>query len=93
MFRSCWWNLIKNDVRAKRAKHAVYENQRTLKAVKALEDNFIPATINYQNFDEECDLDIVANHGRKQVLNYVMSNSLGFGGHNASIIFKKYGEE
>ena len=61
--------------------------------VKALEDNFIPATINYQNFDEECDLDIVANHGRKQVLNYVMSNSLGFGGHNASIIFKKYGEE
>lgn len=45
------------------------------------------------NFDEECDLDIVANHGRKQVLNYVMSNSLGFGGHNASIIFKKYGEE
>ena len=51
------------------------------------------STINYQNFDEECDLDIVANHGRKQVLNYVMSNSLGFGGHNASIIFKKYGEE
>ena len=48
--------------------------------VKALEDNFIPATINYQNFDEECDLDIVANHGRKQVLNYVMSNSLGLEG-------------
>ena len=36
---------------------------------------------------------LIANHGRKQVLNYVMSNSLGFGGHNASIIFKKYGEE
>ena len=61
--------------------------------VKALDDNFIPATINYQNFDEECDLDIVANSGRKQELHYVMSNSLGFGGHNASIIFKKYGEE
>ena len=61
--------------------------------VKALDDNFIPATINYQNFDEECDLDIVANNGRKQELHYVMSNSLGFGGHNASIIFKKYGEE
>lgn len=61
--------------------------------MKALDDNFIPATINYQNFDEECDLDIVANNGRKQELHYVMSNSLGFGGHNASIIFKKYGEE
>ena len=51
--------------------------------MKALDDNFIPATINYQNFDEECDLDIVANNGRKQELHYVMSNSLGFGGHNA----------
>ena len=54
---------------------------------------FFVSTINYQNFDEECDLDIVANSGRKQKLHYVMSNSLGFGGHNASIIFKKYGEE
>ena len=49
----------------------------------AIEDNFLPPTIGYKVKDEECDLDIVANHGRKQVLNYVMSNSLGFGGHNA----------
>ena len=41
--------LIENEIDRKRAKHAVYENQRTLKAVKALEDNFIPATINYHN--------------------------------------------
>ena len=43
--------------------------------------------------DEECDLDIVPNKGRNVEVKYVMSNSLGFGGHNASIIFKKYGEE
>lgn len=58
--------------------------------VKALEDGFIPATINYQKADPECDLDIVPNMGRNADLNYVMSNSLGFGGHNACLIFKKY---
>lgn len=59
--------------------------------VKALQDGLIPATINYKEFDEECDLDIVANENRSCQLNYVMSNSLGFGGHNASIILKKWG--
>lgn len=57
---------------------------------KALEEGFIPATINYQVPDEECDLDIVANQGRQQEIEYAMSNSLGFGGHNATIIIKKY---
>lgn len=57
---------------------------------KSIEEGFIPATINYQNPDPECDLDIVPNEGREQEVNYAMSNSLGFGGHNASIIFKKY---
>ncbi len=52
--------------------------------------DFVPATINYQVPDENCDLDIVPNEGRKTTVNYAMSNSLGFGGHNASIIFKKY---
>lgn len=60
--------------------------------IKALEDSYIPATINYQNIDEECDLDIVANIGRKQDIHYAMNNSLGFGGHNASLIFKKWEE-
>ncbi|MDD5833264.1 MAG: beta-ketoacyl-ACP synthase II [Clostridiales bacterium] len=50
---------------------------------------FVPATINYRVPDEECDLDIVPNVGREYDIRYAMSNSLGFGGHNASIIFKK----
>ena len=58
--------------------------------VKAVEDNFVPPTINYQVPDEECDLDIVPNEGRNTNVEYAMSNSLGFGGHNSSIIFKKY---
>jgi len=59
-------------------------------SVKALQDGYIPATIHYQNPDPLCDLDIVANVGRSQKLKYVMSNSLGFGGHNASIILKRW---
>ena len=58
--------------------------------VKAIEDDFVPATINYKVPDEECDLDIVPNEGRNVKVEYAMSNSLGFGGHNSSIIFKKY---
>lgn len=56
----------------------------------ALKEGFIPATINYQNPDEECDLDIVPNVGRNQDIKYALSNSLGFGGHNATLAFKKY---
>ena len=59
----------------------------------ALKDGFVPATINYQVPDEECDLDIVPNEGRKADITYAMSNSLGFGGHNVSLIFKKYTED
>ena len=57
---------------------------------KAVEEGFVPATINYKVPDEECDLDIVPNEGRKVEVKYAMSNSLGFGGHNASILLKKY---
>lgn len=56
---------------------------------KAIEDSFVPPTINYRIPDEECDLDIVPNRGRNVEIKYAMSNSLGFGGHNASIILKK----
>lgn len=56
----------------------------------ALKDGFIPATINYQVPDEECDLDIVPNEGRNVQVDYALSNSLGFGGHNASIILKRW---
>lgn len=60
---------------------------------RALQDGFIPATINYRTPDPECDMDIVPNEGRKAELRYAMSNSLGFGGHNASLVLKKYEEE
>ena len=56
----------------------------------ALHDGFIPATINYQVPDPECDLDVVPNVGREAPLRYALSNSLGFGGHNGSILLKKW---
>lgn len=58
--------------------------------IKALENGIVPATLGYKIPDEECDLDIVPNEARKADIKYAMSNSLGFGGHNSSIIFKKY---
>lgn len=57
---------------------------------KSVEEGFVPATINYKVPDEECDLDVVPNEGRKVEVKYAMSNSLGFGGHNATILLKKY---
>ena len=60
--------------------------------VKAIEKGMVPPTIGYKVPDEECDLDIVPNEARKVEVKYAMSNSLGFGGHNSSILFKKYEE-
>ncbi len=60
--------------------------------IKAIEEGFVPATIGYKVKDEECDLDIVPNVGRKVDVKVAMSNSLGFGGHNSTIVFKKYEE-
>ncbi len=57
---------------------------------KAIEDSFVPPTINYKVKDEDCDLDIVPNEPRMKNIDIAMSNSLGFGGHNASIILKKF---
>lgn len=59
-------------------------------SVKAIEEKIVPPTINYKEKDEECDLNIVPNKPISKDLNIVMSNSLGFGGHNASIIIKKF---
>lgn len=59
---------------------------------KAITDDLVPATINYKEPDPECDLNYVPNNNIKTKLNYVLSNSLGFGGHNACLVFKKYGE-
>ena len=58
----------------------------------SLHHGFVPATINYQVPDPECDLDVVPNTGRTADIRYALSNSLGFGGHNGSILFKKWEE-
>ena len=58
-------------------------------AIKALENNLVPPTINYSEPDPECDLDITPNKAVETPLTMVLSTSLGFGGHNACIIFKK----
>ncbi|CAI6247707.1 beta-ketoacyl-ACP synthase II [Bacillus subtilis] len=59
-------------------------------SILAIKEGVIPPTINIQTPDEECDLDYVPDEARRQELKYVLSNSLGFGGHNATLIFKKY---
>lgn len=56
----------------------------------ALERNWVPPTLNLENPDPACDLDVVPNHGRDKQLNYVMSNSFGFGGINSTVILGKY---
>ena len=61
-------------------------------SVKAINESLVPPTINYKVKDEECDLDIVPNELRKADIKVAMSNSLGFGGHNATIILRKYEE-
>lgn len=60
--------------------------------LKALQEGIIPPTIGLENPDEECDLDYVPNKLRKGNLKYAMSNSLGFGGHNGTLLFKKWEE-
>lgn len=59
-------------------------------SLKVIQEGIVPPTINYEMPDEECDLDYVPNEARKQEVNAVVSNSLGFGGHNVSLIFKRY---
>ncbi|SES66758.1 3-oxoacyl-[acyl-carrier-protein] synthase II [Natronincola peptidivorans] len=58
--------------------------------VLAIYNNIVPPTINYETPDEACDLDYVPNEAREKIVNYALSNSFGFGGHNATIVFKKY---
>ena len=56
----------------------------------ALKEGILPPTMNLTEPDPECDLDYVPNEAREANIEYAMSNSLGFGGHNASLLFKKY---
>ena len=59
-------------------------------SILSLKNSIIPPTINYETPDSECDLNYVPNKFIKKDINYVLSNTFGFGGHNASLIFKKY---
>lgn len=61
--------------------------------VMAIQEGFIPPTVGYSVPDPDCDLDIVPNTGRTAEVKYAMSNSLGFGGHNATILFKAWEEK
>jgi beta-ketoacyl-acyl-carrier-protein synthase II len=58
-------------------------------SVLAVSESAIPPTINLENPDPDCDLDYTAHHAQKGIVNAAMSNNLGFGGHNASLIFKR----
>jgi 3-oxoacyl-[acyl-carrier-protein] synthase II len=58
--------------------------------ILAIRDEILPPTINYQTPDPECDLDYVPNEPRKVSPKHVMSNSFGFGGHNATLIFSRF---
>jgi 3-oxoacyl-[acyl-carrier-protein] synthase II len=60
-------------------------------SVLALKNGMLPPTINYETPDPECDLDYVPNRARKADVEVVLSNSFGFGGTNASVIFRKAG--
>jgi 3-oxoacyl-[acyl-carrier-protein] synthase II len=62
-------------------------------SVLALRDQILPPTVNYENPDPDCDLDYVPNHARKAAVEYALSNSFGFGGTNASLIFKRWDEQ
>jgi 3-oxoacyl-[acyl-carrier-protein] synthase II len=59
-------------------------------SVLALRDQVLPPTVNYENPDPACDLDYVPNHARKADVHYALSNSFGFGGTNASLVFKRW---
>jgi 3-oxoacyl-[acyl-carrier-protein] synthase II len=58
-------------------------------AVLAMEHGLVPPTINYQNPDPACDLDVVPNQARERKLDVVLSNSFGFGGHNVCLAFRR----
>lgn len=61
-------------------------------SILALKEGFIPPTIGYKTVDSECDLNYTINEGVSKPITYALSNSLGFGGHNATIVFKRWEE-
>ena len=61
-----------------------------LATVGAIRDGVIPPTINYENPDPDCDLDYTPNTSREREVRVAISNSMGFGGHNACLVFKRW---
>ncbi len=61
-----------------------------LAAIKAIESGTVPPTINYEHPDPECDLDYTPNKAVHTPVNYALSNTFGFGGHNACIMLRRY---
>jgi len=59
-------------------------------SIVSIKESFVPPTINYKNSDQDCDLNYTPNESINKNINYAMSNTFGFGGHNGSLIFKKY---
>ena len=59
-------------------------------SLKAMQEGIVPPTINIENLDPECDLDVTPNKAKERKIDVIMSNSFGFGGTNATLIFKKY---
>lgn len=59
-------------------------------SILAIQNGIIPPTINYETNDPDCDLNYVPNNSIKEEVNFALSNSFGFGGHNATLVFKKY---
>ena len=58
--------------------------------IKALQSGILPPTINYNTPDPDCDLNYIPNKAIEKKINYALSNAFGFGGHNASLLFKKF---
>jgi len=56
----------------------------------ALKNQWVPPTMNYENADPACDLDYVPNQGRSSLIKYAISNSFGFGGHNATVVIRRW---
>ena len=59
-------------------------------SVLSIRDQWFPPTINYKESDSECDLDYIPNHGINHKADVVLSNSFGFGGHNVTLLYKKF---
>ncbi len=62
----------------------------SIASILSIKENFAPPTINYSTYDPDCDLNYTPNEMIKTQINYAMSNSFGFGGHNAVLVFKDY---